>query len=72
MTNPTDGARPKADPTGQTMSRPAQSRVKRGAPPEEEPNAWERFEKAVHTLMKAGPQHRKPEEKPKPSDADRR
>lgn len=33
-----------------------------------EPDAWERFEKAVHAVAKAGPQHReapKPKRRPK-------
>jgi hypothetical protein len=31
--------------------------------PELLPDAWERFRSAVHTMTKAGPQHRKPAEK---------
>jgi len=52
------------------MPKPQKENAK--PPPEELPDAWERFEKAVHTVMKAGPQHRPPAEKPKPSDAGRR
>jgi hypothetical protein len=29
------------------------------------PDAWERFRSAVHTMAKAGPQHRKTATKPK-------
>jgi len=38
---------------------------------EEALDAWERFESAVDAVMKAGPQHRKPAEKPKPVVEDR-
>ena len=33
---------------------------------DDDPAAWKRFESAVDSVMKAGPQHRKPTEKAKP------
>lgn len=39
---------------------------------EEDPDAWERFESAVDSVMKGGPQHRPPAQKPEPSGEDRK